>query len=48
MKKMDDGEDTVNRLGAGTAAIATAAIPILGTVLAIVLVRDDKSTHISS
>ncbi len=33
----------VRRLGAGTAAIATAAIPVLGTVLAIVLVRESPS-----
>jgi drug/metabolite transporter (DMT)-like permease len=30
----------IRRLGARTAAIATAAIPVLGTVLAIVLVRE--------
>jgi drug/metabolite transporter (DMT)-like permease len=33
----------VRRLGAGTAAIATAAIPVLGTVLAIVLLRESPS-----
>ena len=33
----------IRRLGAGTAAIATAAIPVLGTVLAIVLVRESPS-----
>jgi drug/metabolite transporter (DMT)-like permease len=33
----------IRRLGAGTAAIATAAIPVLGTVLAIALVRETPS-----
>jgi drug/metabolite transporter (DMT)-like permease len=33
----------IRRLGAGTAAIATAAIPVLGTVLAIVLVGESPS-----
>ncbi len=34
----------VGRLGAGTAAIATAAIPVLGTILAIVFVDESPST----
>jgi drug/metabolite transporter (DMT)-like permease len=33
----------IRRLGAGTAAIGTAAIPVLGTVLAIVLVGESPS-----
>jgi drug/metabolite transporter (DMT)-like permease len=34
----------VGRLGAGTAAIAAAAIPVLGTVLAIALIAESPST----